>query len=560
MIKEKIRKILIIFFTTILFALFWVNKIFAISINLSDKLDIWPILWSWSFDWDENFNIDNQVLYSDVHRDYSNTTAFKCLEKNWAKCLLWTWSTTVFYLFDLNKEWSEKHSFSSFFDSSIWYSLVYNNDLQTRKIFLRIWNNNKELLDLTNLQSCWDDNPNLCLFAFNFSWFYLNKSWFSWVYLRLVDTYDYWDLSNVSMNRLFLDRTDSNKSEESIFSRFWRWYTEWFNWYDWWYWARISDLKNWVISLWKWYNWDNFYNYCITDDWYFNELVDNQAYYHCNHYRSGIFKGKVKMLTSIWWIEANILNYTDVVIRDFLAWNRDHLKRTIKDVIWDFKIKWIVSWTWSSSNPENWKEWTYSNKLNLLKCELIEIPCHMINFSKIMDNEFSKVFGDDWILWIIIKFFNSIINLIKDFFKFIFDVFSLLIKTIFDFFGQWEFPYLIEKRICDTKYNFDENILKSWNNILEPLSVKNLFSSRSKEFLSSYIDFSFVWQYMELIPNSLNNIISFFRVINPVPPTNWDFLCTYTWLKEINYNKNSFLDVIISMMFFFWIFFLFFKS
>lgn len=175
-----------------------------------------------------------------------------------------------------------------------------------------------------------------------------------------------------------------------------------------------------------------------------------------------------------------------------------------------------------------------SNQSEYLTCEwLQDLWCHtknfwtaislwlqwlakwFVNWIKIIFDQIAKFF--DWIIdWIYVSlwkeppkdeewwFIRDIVNntIVK---------WHLVLWT-----GQW--------LVCDAKFNYSFTDSK-----------KNYIAEEYKKYVP---DDSFVYTFFWL-----------FKFINPLPPTNWQEVCTYMGMKPVNYRENSWVDIILVIMF-----------
>lgn len=536
--QEKVRKIFQKIFKIILFIFLFLlfPSVFSLTINWWDRLNIWPIIGSW---WVWEFDINDKILYTDQWHYLNSVTDFFCSayeDTENTNCLLAHWHDTFFYFHDLKirekfNSWNLKIA-----ESSKWYKIYY--DIDSNSLKLNINNNFIKLIDLWGLRNCWEQNPNNCLFVFTTSWFAFDRPWFHWIYLRYVDTYIYkWD-KEPTMQRYYLDSSQWN---ESIFD-WWDSIERWWQDYNWWYWARIWDI--------------NYSSFCFAKDegditcheknssWF---VKINRTHWPI-HWSSwfivdSFFRNKVVFLKNPTFEKDNNWIYTDVIIRDFLVWNKKHLKRTIKDIVWDFTIKSNIAWknnaTW---NPEN-----QSNNSDI-NCEWINFWCYISSWIKVLTSSISWLFTSffDWIKNIFSSIFKSILSFfwfddwvlssIKSFFAWLKDVFLSL----------WEW--------------FKKVIKFTWDVITFKYSISDI-NTVWQDYLCSKINFSFFQEHFEFrTEKPLNILLYSLSFINPFPPPENSKICTSLWIKQINYWRNTIIDNFLLSFFFVLVILFAFKS
>ena len=182
---------------------------------------------------------------------------------------------------------------------------------------------------------------------------------------------------------------------------------------------------------------------------------------------------------------------------------------TLRDV---FKFKWINAseHNGTSANPRN-HDWLRDDD-GFLICWTIDIWCHIKNFVKAFYNAildfWNKIFWDSWSLvesesewsWIL----------------------SNLMRNAF---VKWDVAlWLNQKLICDAKFNYS-------------------FTEWEKNFIDQ--------NYRKYVPEDsfVYTLFGLFKFMNPIPPNDWEEICTYSWMKQIHYRENSWIDIVLVIIF-----------
>lgn len=524
----------------------------AVTFNGSTKVNFPWIQWVWQYFGE---NIDGKELWTTKEDErINNVTSMVCIE-NWPEdsCLTYVMNVTQFFVIDLKKKYTNNEniwgitlteSVRNYISFNVWENNEkwerWENDIYFN---YEIWEKKGNLVKISRNQKCGTENPNICVIGLNTFITYSAKGVTRGVYWTYSDVTVYSDENdNIRVHRSHKDKTDGvrpwffQNALQNIAQ------------YKGWYGARVGDIDsgtNIFISD-KIYT-DNSYEndkreiiYMKVDKWYWRFLKFEQYTRLSPEKIPKLWANGATLGQKNWEIyeKSRVL----IPLMNEYLWDKySQLDENTKlNVLYTLRDAFNFKWTQfsehkgTSANPRNHDG--YKDDEWYFICETTEIWCHIKN----LGISIGKFFGNIW---------NWFADIIKGIFSWIWEGIKIItlpiqelfikikntIKQVFGFIQSIFIRDLNEhqKISCDANFNF---------------AITEEERKKADLKFAEYVEENFSW-VMDWVFAFSNNFITIIRFIDPVIPANWSEICTYAWVKRVNYSTNSFIDVFFVMIF-----------
>ena len=501
----------------------------AVSFNGSQEVNFPWVQGVWQYFGE---NIDGKELWTTKEDErINNVTSIVCLE-NGAEdsCVTYLMNVTQFFVIDLQKEYYSDNE-------GVWDIVL--TDRVRNVISFNVWDRNEKweksdndvylnyefgenkwnLVKISRNQKCGTENPNICVIGLNTFITYSAKGTTRGVYWTYSDITVYSDENdNIRVHRSHKDKSDGK--QPWLFQHILQDIAQYKGWYG----ARVWDIDSGteIFIGDKIYTDDSYENdkreviYLQVDKWYWRFLKFEQYTRLTTEKLPRLSANGATLGQKSWEIyeKSRVL----IPLMNEYLWdtnfqeNKDaklNVFYTLRDV---FKFKWINAseHNGTSANPRN-HDWLRDDD-GFLICWTIDIWCHIKNFVKAFYNAildfWNKIFWDSWSLvesesewsWIL----------------------SNLMRNAF---VKWDVAlWLNQKLICDAKFNYS-------------------FTEWEKNFIDQ--------NYRKYVPEDsfVYTLFGLFKFMNPIPPNDWEEICTYSWMKQIHYRENSWIDIVLVIIF-----------
>lgn len=501
----------------------------AVSFNGSQEVNFPWVQGVWQYFGE---NIDGKELWTTKEDErINNVTSIVCLE-NGAEdsCVTYLMNVTQFFVIDLQKEYYSDNE-------GVWDIVL--TDRVRNVISFNVWDRNEKweksdndvylnyefgenkwnLVKISRNQKCGTENPNICVIGLNTFITYSAKGTTRGVYWTYSDITVYSDENdNIRVHRSHKDKSDGK--QPWLFQHILQDIAQYKGWYG----ARVWDIDSGteIFIGDKIYTDDSYENdkreviYLKVDKWYWRFLKFEQYTRLTTEKLPRLSANGATLGQKSWEIyeKSRVL----IPLMNEYLWdtnfqeNKDaklNVFYTLRDV---FKFKWINAseHNGTSANPRN-HDWLRDDD-GFLICWTIDIWCHIKNFVKAFYNAildfWNKIFWDSWSLvesesewsWIL----------------------SNLMRNAF---VKWDVAlWLNQKLICDAKFNYS-------------------FTEWEKNFIDQ--------NYRKYVPEDsfVYTLFGLFKFMNPIPPNDWEEICTYSWMKQIHYRENSWIDIVLVIIF-----------
>lgn len=501
----------------------------AVSFNGSQEVNFPWVQGVWQYFGE---NIDGKELWTTKEDErINNVTSIVCLE-NGAEdsCVTYLMNVTQFFVIDLQKEYYSDNE-------GVWDIVL--TDRIRNVISFNVWDRNEKweksdndvylnyefgenkwnLVKISRNQKCGTENPNICVIGLNTFITYSAKGTTRGVYWTYSDITVYSDENdNIRVHRSHKDKSDGK--QPWLFQHILQDIAQYKGWYG----ARVWDIDSGteIFIGDKIYTDDSYENdkreviYLQVDKWYWRFLKFEQYTRLTTEKLPRLSANGATLGQKSWEIyeKSRVL----IPLMNEYLWdtnfqeNKDaklNVFYTLRDV---FKFKWINAseHNGTSANPRN-HDWLRDDD-GFLICWTIDIWCHIKNFVKAFYNAildfWNKIFWDSWSLvesesewsWIL----------------------SNLMRNAF---VKWDVAlWLNQKLICDAKFNYS-------------------FTEWEKNFIDQ--------NYRKYVPEDsfVYTLFGLFKFMNPIPPNDWEEICTYSWMKQIHYRENSWIDIVLVIIF-----------
>lgn len=216
-----------------------------------------------------------------------------------------------------------------------------------------------------------------------------------------------------------------------------------------------------------------------------------------------------------------------------------------KDTVW---CGWFGIWC----AAENWENGSQNNPYwygSFRECWMTEIWCHIANVFTFLWNIFKFlvnglidgikgifVWAWEWIKWFFEPIIKPLWEEIQNAYKAIEDFFNKVFEIITNLFKLWNDPTIqapsaTQRLLCDT-----DAILQNKENIEQNEGI--------------------FW----VVLNTLKAGFGIFGIIDPIAPIHGSQLCTYEGIKTLKLRENSFIDIILFLIFGSSLFLLFYRK
>lgn len=501
------------------------------------------------------------VLYSFEQQadiPFSSLACFDWHDEMWS-CTRYAATVTPFFFFSLKEYDVRSHAVTyHFWDLSLVVQIDSNRSFVEWSEYIYFsyytyqgnwvgWPTNEGAIAKIPKTQCWSKNPDYCFVGFHI-YMYMT-SWDGWtIYLSSIDMIKYSDEND---NMLFYKRDMEKGDPKNFFHQL----SVWMGWNSA-YWKKLWHIVDWHILA----SWQN-----EQDQTVYLVYYDKKFTWKNSMYKNGddpyIKKDSpLKWLQFVFWLVMKsyeqIKNYdaSNTHIRDFLVGENKNLQGNLPVY---FGAKGIEAGVVNNNTGDVETDPNVYNDSEFNKTCWSDIWCHIknltISIGKFIGSWFKFLL--DWLLDILKEFLKWIWEVLKVLYNIsplrpIVDFISWWYEKISDFFKIFEptiNALLIDKSeynriVCDKDFNFsiDENI--------------------RVETIADYKKyFEWYWQ-SETGVAFVQNIFTLVRFLNPVQPEQGEYICTYSWLKQVNYHKNSWLDMILIMFFTMWTLYLFFRN
>ena len=525
----KIKKIIASILLTFIALTTFTPLANAVTFNGSTKVNFPWIQWVWQYFGE---NIDGKELWTTKEDErINNVTSMVCIE-NWPEdsCLTYVMNVTQFFVIDLKKEYYSDNegvwgitlteSVRNYISFNVWEKNEkweqWENDIYFN---YQIWEKKWNLVKISKNQKCGTDNPHICVIGLNTFITYSAKGTTRGVYWTYSDITVYSDENdNIRVHRAHKDKSDGK--QVWFFQHILQDIAQYKGGYG----ARVWDIDDGeeIFISDKIYTDDSYENdkreiiYMKVDKWYWRFLKYEQYTRLTTEKLPRLSANGATLGQKSWEIyeKSRVL----IPLMNEYLWDSHsqvdkntklNVFSTLRDV---FNFKWINSseHNGTSANPRN-HDWLRDDD-GFLICWTIDIWCHIKNFVKAFYNAildfWNKIFWDSWSLvesesewsWIL----------------------SNLMRNAF---VKWDVAlWLNQKLICDAKFNYS-------------------FTEWEKNFIDQ--------NYRKYVPEDsfVYTLFGLFKFMNPIPPNDWEEICTYSWMKQIHYRENSWIDIVLVIIF-----------
>lgn len=488
------------------------------------------------------------VLYSFEQQadiPFSSLACFDWHDEMWS-CTRYAATVTPFFFFSLKEYDVRSHAVTyHFWDLSLVVQIDSNRSFVEWSEYIYFsyytyqgnwvgWPTNEGAIAKIPKTQCWSKNPDYCFVGFHI-YMYMT-SWDGWtIYLSSIDMIKYSDEND---NMLFYKRDMEKGDPKNFFHQL----SVWMGWNSA-YWKKLWHIVDWHILA----SWQN-----EQDQTVYLVYYDKKFTWKNSMYKNGddpyIKKDSpLKWLQFVFWLVMKsyeqIKNYdaSNTHIRDFLVGENKNLQGNLPAY---FGAKGIEAGVVNNNtgdvetDPNVYNDPNFNKKV--IKCDWLDIPCYIVSWIKIFIESIWEILG-----W----FFKWIF----DFLKLIWWIFSWLFNGFLDLSNyvvwslSWNPPTSDEDNFINDllKWAIIKWDLVFWTN--EQLVCDAKFNYSFNDSEKNYI----AEEYRKFVPDDafIYTIFWLFNFMDPIPPSNWEMICTYSWMKQINYRDNSWLDIVLVIMF-----------
>lgn len=565
----KITKIILFFASFILSFLLFNKDVFAVTFNGSNDVKLQSVAISNSFSgadmaWKTIWSFDYKNRINDI-------VGINCINYTGRNCTNYVLQTVQIFTINLNIDYSDsvlsnvyllgKESYvnprSEVMFKANW---IYEDQekkigKKTLEIYYQLYNwDKKTIYEIDVNRKCGSDNPKVCVLAINSFWTYSSHPATTGVYLTYSDI----SLYNSAADKVLINRIHNKKSklpEPGFFS----WLSD-FNIFgrleknNLSYGTRVADIEEgYFIYLQKDKNkaisdtgnnrsykgikyikdektWD--YYFSTIEEFTYDREISDWYYMHIPRI-SGSY-----VLTAWQFDDFVFENYRKLspYFNKFL-WGEFYkpiqdgtLIYTLQDIFW-FNSSFFQQQGDANSQDNNSSDWLVENT-----CEWVDIWCHIKNLSVSIGRFLGNIWN--WFADVIKGIFTWIWEGIKTITLPIQELFINIQNTIKQIFGFIQSIFIRDlnehqKISCDANFNF---------------AITEEERKKADIKFAQYVEENFSW-VMDWVFAFSNNFITIIRFIDPVIPANWSEICTYAWVKRVDYSTNSFIDVFFVMTF-----------